>query len=107
MAVRLTVAFVCPTPPSVYELQLIVRLGLTVHVGGVEGFAAPVGAFAEFNVAEYVPGATLAEAAAGNATAATSTIARGNRRRGFLILDLLFRIGFGAAVSQQALWLML
>jgi len=86
LAAKLTVAFVFPTPPSTYALQSIERSALTVHDGVPDVRCELPGAFAESKlsaVGVYVPGATAAEAAAGNAMAATSTVARA---RSFLIM---------------------
>jgi hypothetical protein len=73
-------------PPSTYALQSIERSALTVHDGVPDVRCELPGAFAELKlsaVGVYVPGATAAEAAAGNAMAATSAVAMA---RSFLIM---------------------
>jgi len=69
LAVKLTVAFVCPTPPSTYAEQSIERSALTVHEGEPEPDTRCElpGAFAESKLpafGPYVPGATAANATA-------------------------------------------
>jgi hypothetical protein len=66
LAVRLTSAFVCPTPPSTYALQSIERSGFTVHEGEPDVRCELPGAFAGLKLpgfGPYVPGATAANAA--------------------------------------------
>jgi hypothetical protein len=65
LATRLTVAFVLPTPPSTYALQLIDRFALTTHWGVPDLRWELPGAFAESKlsaVGVYVPGETAASA---------------------------------------------
>jgi hypothetical protein len=76
---------VFPTPPRTYELHEIERSALTVHDGEPDVRCELPGALAGLKLpalGKYVPGATAAEAAAGSAMAATSTVARA---RSFLI----------------------
>jgi hypothetical protein len=85
VATKLTVAFVCPTPPSTYALQSIERPVLTVHEGVPDVRCELPGAFAELKlsaVGVYVPGAT-AQAAVGNAKATTNAVAMASSRRVF------------------------
>jgi hypothetical protein len=102
VAAKLTVAFVFPTPPSTYALQSTSRALFTTHWTVPDVRCELPGAFAESKlpaVGVYVPGATAAEAAAGNAMAATSTVAEA---RSFLIMWISFsclgleRMGDGA-----------
>jgi hypothetical protein len=85
VAARLTVAFVCPTPPSTYALQSIERSALTVHEGEPDARCESPGAFAELKlsaVGVYVPAVT-AQAAVGNAKATTNAVAMASSRRVF------------------------
>jgi hypothetical protein len=65
LAVKFTVAFVWPTPPSTYALQSIERSALTVHEGEPDARCELPGAFAPLKLpgsGPYVPGLTAANA---------------------------------------------
>ena len=64
VALKLPVALLLPTPASSNELHEMLRLLPTVQLGVPLWTCVPVGALAELNVGEYVPGWTLADAPA-------------------------------------------
>jgi hypothetical protein len=96
------VAFELPTPASWYELHVTSCVeGSTEHVAAVPAEKwVPVGAFAGLIV-------VAADATAGNATAATTTVARARSRKGVLIFEFLLCIpsvaGLRAAASERLL----
>ena len=82
MALRLTSAFVCPTPPSTYGLQLTLRAVLTTHWTVPDERCELPGAFAGLKLpgsAVYVPGATWANATEAERDAMYASEARGDR----------------------------
>jgi hypothetical protein len=112
LAVKFTVAFVCPTPPSTYALQSIERSALTVHEGEPEPDTRCElpGALAELKLpafGPYVPGATAANATEAvkanrnivNAVTIPSRLiflASSSSQAAAASLDLLGRSWFGA-----------
>jgi hypothetical protein len=105
LALRLTFAFVCPTPPSTYWLQLILRSALTVHEGEPDVRCELPGAFAGLKlpaVGVYVPGATAAQAAAGNAMATTNAVAMASSRRVFFTWISFCGLGLGRCGAGSA-----
>jgi hypothetical protein len=72
VAVKLTVAFVFPTPPSTYGLQLTLRSSSTTHWIVPEARCELPGANAGLTLPVVVPGSTWANAT--EAEKATSSI---------------------------------